>query len=128
MQNEGSTMPDCRCDSSGQTFLFITDKGGTIDSDRTRCGFCDHRDVHHLIVSDPLLLFHTGILYQGDHGISSAKSKKPDFGERQKKIKHNIHTLISAAVVICAVIVSAIAIVMMPVVIAMGIRIVLQCS
>ena len=86
------------------------------------------RYVHHLIMSDPLLLLHTGILYQGDHGISAAKGEKPDLRKRQKKIKHNIHTLIPVAVVIRAVIVSAIAIVMMSVVIAMGIRIVFQCS
>ena len=93
---------------------------------KNQYAYCDP-DPHESM-SDLLLLFHTGILYQGDHGISAAKGEKPDFGERQKKIKHNKHTLISMAVVICAVIVSAIAIVMMSVVIAAGIRIILQCS
>lgn len=51
----GMRFADHRCDSSGQTFLFITDEGGAIDGNRTRCGFSDHGKVHHFIVSDPLL-------------------------------------------------------------------------
>jgi len=47
---------------------------------------------------------------------------------RSQRNKHNSHISIPVAVMICAVIVSAIAIVMMSVVIAMGIRIVFQFS
>ena len=72
---------------SRKSFLFITYICGTVDGDRSGRGFRDHRDVHHFIVRDPLLLLHTGIFNQGDHGITAAEGEKPNLCERQKEIR-----------------------------------------
>ena len=73
------------------TVASAADISRTVDGDRPRSGFGDHRDVHHLVMRYPLFPFHAGILHQRDHGIAAAESEEPDPGKGQKKIRKNVH-------------------------------------
>jgi hypothetical protein len=77
---------------------------------------------------NPLLLFNTRILNQGNHGISAAKGEKTDFGKGQKKIQYRLHTLIPRAVVLSAMFMTTFTVMVMSVVITMRIRIIGKCS
>ena len=85
---EGGKNHSDRCDQRpGKAFLFVPDIGRAVDSDRSRRGLCNNGDVHHLIVGDPLLLFHAGVFDQRDHGVTAAEGKQAYLRKGKKEIQ-----------------------------------------
>ena len=83
----GEDHSDCCDQCSCKAFLFVSDVGRTVDSDRSRSGLCDDGDVHHLIVGNPFLLLYAGAFDQCDHGVSAAEGKQANLRKGQKEIK-----------------------------------------
>ena len=66
---------------------FVPNIGRAVDGDRSRRGLCDNGDVHHFIMSDPLLLLYAGVFDQCEHGISAAEGEQANLRKGQKEIK-----------------------------------------